>query len=407
VKISKTNFDRYLFREIIKKTLKSAFVAVEVLIIPFLCIIAIGSNLKNKKIDVGLGPEPLINNLYHARALRQYGYTAETFVTHVFYITSKFDKIFVARSRYFSPFISVIAFVHIIFNYRMLYIYFNGGPLSNMALLWRLEPYLLAMANIKVVVMPYGGDVQDLSKCQNLLFKNAVAKDYPLHKNRRRIINERIDMWTINANHVVAGCDWVDYLHHWDTLMLAHFSIDVEKMRGGNNCIVDYSRPLRILHAPNHRSIKGTQYFIDAIDELRREGIAVELILAERLPNEKIKELIRTVDVIADQLIIGWYAMFALEALAEGKPVLCYLRDDLLRFYIDVGLLRPGEMPIIRCDISTIKQKIRELAMNREQLSAIGQQGRLFVERHHSIEAVGAVFDSINKSMGIAPRSND
>ena len=40
-----------------------------------------------------------------------------------------------------------------------------------------------------------------------------------------------IDRWTTHSDHVISGCDWVDYMHHWDTLMSAHFSIDIESIR--------------------------------------------------------------------------------------------------------------------------------------------------------------------------------
>ncbi len=70
-------------------------------------------------------------------------------------------------------------------------------------------------------------------------------------------------------------------------------------------------------------------------------------ILAERVPNEKIRALMATVDIIADQLIIGWYAMFALEGMAMEKPVLCYLRDDLEKLYEATGLIQIDELPIV------------------------------------------------------------
>jgi len=59
--------------------------------IPFLFFWALGSRYARKKIDIGLGSEPLINNVYHKRALTKFGYSAETFVASVYYITQEFD----------------------------------------------------------------------------------------------------------------------------------------------------------------------------------------------------------------------------------------------------------------------------------------------------------------------------
>jgi hypothetical protein len=50
-------------------------------------LIALLSRLARRPIDIGLGPEPLINNIYHKKALSVFGYVAETFVDQVFYIT--------------------------------------------------------------------------------------------------------------------------------------------------------------------------------------------------------------------------------------------------------------------------------------------------------------------------------
>ena len=136
--------------------------------------------------------------------------------------------------------------------------------------------------------MPYGGDVQEMSRSPNLLFKHALAQDYPLHRLRRSDIARRIDLWTQQADHVISGCEWVDYMYHWDTLMLGHFSIDTQRWAPlAGAAPAGASRPLRILHAPNHRAIKGSQFFIQAVDELRHEGLPLELVILERVPNNR------------------------------------------------------------------------------------------------------------------------
>ena len=61
---------------------------------PFL-ILSFISRLVKKRIDVGLGPDPLINNVYHRKALELSGFKAETFVTSVFHITKDFNKVFI------------------------------------------------------------------------------------------------------------------------------------------------------------------------------------------------------------------------------------------------------------------------------------------------------------------------
>ena len=389
----------------------------EIILAPIFLLAAFICRFIKKKIDIGLGPEPLINNVYHKRSLNLYGYTAETFVTHVYFITNYFDirgdTLF--RNFWWFPIIRTLLtylylFILSLTKYKCLYIYFNGGILGLITLqLWRLEPLFFKLAGVKIVVMPYGGDVQDMSRSPNLLFKDAMARDYPMHRHRRQSIMTKIDLWTRYADHIIAGCEWVDYMYYWDTLMLAHFSIDVDAWKSNDNfqtVYSDHASRLRILHAPNHRYIKGTQYFLDAVAQLKEEGLDIEIITIEGMPNEKLLQEIAAVDVVADQLVVGWYAMFAIEAMAFGKPVMCYLRKDLEDFYVAAGLVSVDEIPIINCTPLTVKAIIRDLALNKNKLLELGERSREYVVKHHSLEAIGKIFDAINNSIGLNGESD-
>jgi glycosyltransferase involved in cell wall biosynthesis len=293
-------------------------------------------------------------------------------------------------------------FVVSLFRYRCLYVYFDGGPLGDTALLWRIEPWLYRLAGVRTVVMPYGGDVYDLSRSHNLRFKHAMAVDYPQHRLKRRRVAGAIDAWTRGGDHVIAGNDWVDFLTHWDTLLLAHFSLDTEAWRAP--APPRSTGPLRVLHAPNHRALKGTRHFVDAVEQLRKEGLDIELVVLERVSNERVREAIAAVDVVADQLVLGWYALFAIEAMAMERPVLCSVRTDLEELYVDAGLLERDELPLVRCTPENVAEVLRGLCADRGQLAEIGRRSREFVLRHHSLEVIGAVFRRINVRIGLEAR---
>ncbi|MBN1943424.1 MAG: glycosyltransferase, partial [Phycisphaerae bacterium] len=222
-----------------------------------------------------------------------------------------------------------------------------------------------------------------------------------------------VDLWSRRADHVTAGCDWVDYQTRWDTLMLAHFSIDPDALRKGLEPQLreyeaapnDDARPLRVVHASNHQMVKGTAALRRAVENLRQEGCPIELIEFYRTDHETVLREMALADVVADQFVVGWYAMFCLEALSLGKPVLCYLRRDLIDLYTYAGLVEPGEIPILNTDVSSIESRLRELSRDRSQLRAVGSAGLSYVRKHHSTEAVGRVFDGINRSLGLEPRN--
>lgn len=386
-------------------------IVVELVLLPLLIFFSLLSRLFVRPIDIGIGPEPLINNIYHKKALIQQGYSVETFVDKVYFITKDFDRVFIPQSVIVRTLFHALNIMYLfsIFQYRCLYLYFNGGPLKSTFILWRFEPQLYRLAGVRIVIMPYGSDVQDLTRTPNLLFRHVVNKDYPLSKQYRKIIAHKIDIWSKYADHVISGCDWVDYMFYWDTLMVAHFSIDIKLWHPIENTSVenDLTKPLRVLHAPNHREIKGSDYFIHAIEELRAEGEFIELVLVEKLPNEEIRRLINTVDLVADQLIIGWYAMFAIESMAMGKPVICYLREDLKQLYINAGLIGENEIPLIDCSPANVKSVLRELLHDPSKLRDAGLRGPEYVRRHHSTESVGEVFTQINKAIGINKASDN
>ncbi len=361
---------------------------------------ALISRYQKKKIDIGFGPDPLINTVYHKKALEQKGYSVETFTLSPFFITNDFDIVLSETcdlSSVTGRLTAQFKLMLIPFKYKILYIYFNGGPLGKTIFLWRLEPFIYKLGNVKTVVMPYGSDVQEMSRSHNLDFKHAMTLSYPKHKMLRKKIEQKIDLWTRNADHIVSGCEWVDYMYHWDTLMLAHFSIDMTIQKKIEKTKIEGT--FKILHAPNHRHLKGTDFLVSAVEELQKEGLDIELIIIERVPNEKVIELIQEVDLVADQFIIGWYAMFAIEAMKHGKPVMCYLRDDLIQLYIGAGLIEEGEIPIINTHWMSIKDSIREAYRTREDLSRIGKKSREYIIKHHSLEHVGDVFSTINKQL--------
>ena len=377
----------------------------EVASIPVLFLLSLFSRLSRKKYDVGIGPEPLINNIYHKNALCSAGYKVITFVKLIYYITSDFDVRLFSRNRIINAFkykILYLDYLYLIFNVKSIYLYFQGGVFLYTKYLWRLEPYLLKAAGVKTVVMPYGGDVQSFDKTPNLLFKHAHSKDYPAHRYNRRRQEKKMELWTNHASHVISGCDWVDYMHHWDTLMVSHFSINVDLFANVKPCPRN-SDSFRILHAPNHREIKGTQFVVEAVEKLKAEGHDVELVLVEKLSNLEILELILSVDLVIDQLIVGWYAMFAIESMLAGKPVICFLRDDLLNLYRSKGLIAVDEPPLINIAPLNLKEELSELILNQDKLSDYSKRGFDYVSRVHSTTSIGSKFDRINRSIGIHP----
>ena len=58
----------------------------------------------------------------------------------------------------------------------------------------------------------------------------------------------------------------------------------------------------------------------------------MELKICENLNNLELKKMIQQSDIVIDQLIVGFYAMFG-EAMASGKITICNIRNDFFELY--------------------------------------------------------------------------
>lgn len=147
-------------------------------------------------------------------------------------------------------------------------------------------------------------------------------------------------------------------------------------------------RPLRFVHAPTHRRVKGTDLILDALAALKDEGFPFELILVEGMSQAEARAHYEQADVLIDQLFAGWYGGLAVELMALGKPVLVYLREEDLHF---IPEQMRADLPFINANPFTIKDRLRDvLCMSRDKLVDLGQRSRAYVERWHDPVQIAA-----------------
>lgn len=145
------------------------------------------------------------------------------------------------------------------------------------------------------------------------------------------------------------------------------------------------SKPL-VVHAPSNRSAKGTQQIIDAIARLRSEGIQCELQLVENTSNAEAMSIYKKADLIVDQLLAGWYGGFAVEAMALGKPVVCYIRTEDLKF---VPAQMAEDLPLINAKPDSIYSVLKEwLSARKKDLHHRGGMSREFAEKWHDPDII-------------------
>ena len=136
-------------------------------------------------------------------------------------------------------------------------------------------------------------------------------------------------------------------------------------------------RPV-ILHAPSSRRRKGTELVIEAA-----AGLDAELALVEGLPHDEARRHYEDADIVVDQLNAGWYGLFAVEAMALGKPVVSALHEESVRRTEEaLGI----EVPIVRATKENLREVLARLVADPEERRRIGAASRAYVERVHDAD---------------------
>jgi len=229
----------------------------------------------------------------------------------------------------------------------------------------------------------YGADVRTRQKTLSLGEYN-LCRNCP-EPGRFCICNDEsgkanVDAIAQRATRMVSMGDMLSYVPN--AVNLHYWPIDTRAMSAGPNAVPP-GEVLRVAHAPNHPHFKGTEFLEDAVARLQKEGVPIELVRIQGVPNHKVLELFQSVHVVADQFIAGFHGYTALEAMALGKAVLCFLRDPDM-------VMEGTDCPIIRTTPASIYKVLKGCALGAYDLRAIGERSRLYVERHHSIEAVAS-----------------
>ncbi len=135
---------------------------------------------------------------------------------------------------------------------------------------------------------------------------------------------------------------------------------------------------VRIVHAPSSLEKKGTQWVVEACEQL-----PVDLDVVHGVRNEEALERLKQADIAVDQLLRDWHGIFSIEAMALGKPVVTSLDEAAVRRTEEaVGMT----VPIVRATKDDLVEKLRPLVESFDERKRHGEAGRAYVERVHDVE---------------------
>jgi glycosyltransferase involved in cell wall biosynthesis len=152
----------------------------------------------------------------------------------------------------------------------------------------------------------------------------------------------------------------------------------------------DSPRPL-VVHAPSSREKKGTEWVIEACAQL-----PVELDIVEGVPHEEARARYARADIVVDQLKAGWHGVFALESMALGKPVVTFLKPDVVERSAEGYGIR---IPIVPATRETLVDALRPLVEQPSLRREVGAQSRAYVEQVHDVDRVADRLVDVYRSL--------
>ena len=351
------------------------------------------------------GFDPIINNYYWSKAMQQKGFQSQTMTRDYFSsINSRadWDRIIKEEYKFLPEYLKpFLVFWESLFKYDIFFISFNGFVLGNTPL-WFCEAFLLRLAGKKVVVIPYGSDSYVYRLIRSPSQIHGMMMSYPEAARKQKEILQRVDYWCEHGDFIIPSLMGPDGFGRWDVLLPTSLSLDLEQWLPSRRIQQSDGKniPIHIVHAPNHRGIKGTEFIFQAIEELEREGFKIKLIVLEKMQNSEVREILyKDCDILVDQLVLTGHGLNALEGMASGVPVIANLEDsEFLLPYRRWSYF--SENPVVSASPENITDVLRKLIVSPDLRRKLGSAGRKYVEKFQGLESsqflFGAVIDYLN-----------
>lgn len=288
------------------------------------------------------------------------------------------------------PFKRFLFFLKAIFYYDVFH-FFWGVSLFDFWVFHGLDLPLLRLLKKKVIVHFRGTDIFNMDYYE-YLNRLALGEQVPPPPKSRHDQQVRINLWRKYANEIWVSTPDLKQLVPEGRIIPQVIDVAECKHYAKTSTI---GHVFRIGHAPSRRNTKGTAFLVDAVHALQKKGIPVELDLIEGELPHLVLERLSQCDVVVDQLLLGWYGKVTVEAMALGKPVLCYIDPDLMRY-------RP-DLPIVNVTPATLTAALEKLIVDKGLRESIGSQSQAYAAQYHDVEKI---VDDLLVQYGFAERTN-
>jgi glycosyltransferase involved in cell wall biosynthesis len=147
-----------------------------------------------------------------------------------------------------------------------------------------------------------------------------------------------------------------------------------------------------VLHAPSASALKGSVYVDPVLTDLDARGL-IKYQRVQGVPHSELAEMVRSADIVVDQLLLGSYGVFACEAMAAGRVTVGHVADP-------VRDLLPTDLPIAEATPGDFAEVIERLVAERDTARKIADAGPSYVrELHDGRASVDTLLPFLNNEL--------
>jgi len=159
---------------------------------------------------------------------------------------------------------------------------------------------------------------------------------------------------------------------HWMPVM-----VDPERWVATEQPLVR-ARPV-VLHAPTNPRIKGTHLIEPTLWRMHEAGL-IDYRPVSGVPASDMPALVRSADIVIDQVRLGIYSVAAVEAMAAGRVVIADLHEDVVARIAAATGRKP---PIVSCAADALEETLAWLRNDRAAAQKCTEDGPAYVRAVH------------------------
>jgi hypothetical protein len=134
------------------------------------------------------------------------------------------------------------------------------------------------------------------------------------------------------------------------------------------------ARP-RVAHIPSSDVKKGSDWADPVLRRLDAAGV-IEYISLRDVAATRMPQVLRDVDVVVDQVVLGNPATLLIETMAAGRLAVANVAAPVRRRF-------PEPLPVVEADPLTLGEAVADIAADPDRYRALAQAGPAFARRYH------------------------